>query len=328
MPDPVVLSSSSEHAAKPFDDPDADVIIRSSDDVDFRLYKLLLSLSSPVFRAMFDLPQPTLGDWKDGLPVVRLSEDSKTLFNLLLPIFPWGIPQFDTVQEWHLVLEAGEKYQMDGPRVAAGKALTGSKFIETQSLGVYALAIRFNLEELARIAAASTLLHNIPGLYSDELDGIRATALHRLIVYHQECGRKAADLIVCPKGVPVGSIWNGEWFRCSKCEESHLIASVTNTAFCSPSRARRWWTEFLSDVEAKLKERPCPETLRDSIPTASSMEGFGCAACRVRALADTAKLMEGLMPQVSRAIDSVGLHAFTSELPSDVSFQVELKYKP
>ncbi|KDQ50764.1 hypothetical protein JAAARDRAFT_551607 [Jaapia argillacea MUCL 33604] len=59
-------------------------------------------------------------------------------------------------------------------------------------------------------SAASTLLHNISGSSSDELDRIRATALHRFIVYHQECGRKAADRMVCPKGVPAGSIWNGE----------------------------------------------------------------------------------------------------------------------
>ncbi|KAH9022496.1 hypothetical protein EDB84DRAFT_1510327 [Lactarius hengduanensis] len=36
----------------------ADIIVRSSDHVDFRIHKLILATSSPVFRDMFSLSQP------------------------------------------------------------------------------------------------------------------------------------------------------------------------------------------------------------------------------------------------------------------------------
>lgn len=59
-----------------FNDTKADVILRSSDGIDFRMFKVLLSFASPFFEGMFDLPQPTnpsnLDDTKDGLPLIHL----------------------------------------------------------------------------------------------------------------------------------------------------------------------------------------------------------------------------------------------------------------
>ena len=49
-------------AGAPFDSLHADVILRSSDNIDFRTFKLLLSLASPFFEGMFEmhhLPMPS-----------------------------------------------------------------------------------------------------------------------------------------------------------------------------------------------------------------------------------------------------------------------------
>ena len=40
------------YAAPPFDHPQADVILHSSDNIDFRVFKLFLSLASPVFEIL------------------------------------------------------------------------------------------------------------------------------------------------------------------------------------------------------------------------------------------------------------------------------------
>ncbi|KZP05265.1 hypothetical protein FIBSPDRAFT_680381, partial [Athelia psychrophila] len=60
-----------------FDDHKADVILRSSNNVDFRCYKVLLSFASTFFDGMFSLPQPNGADsdgdaMKDGLHVVPM----------------------------------------------------------------------------------------------------------------------------------------------------------------------------------------------------------------------------------------------------------------
>lgn len=74
-----------------FDDPLADVILRSCDSVDFRVRKSILSEVSGFSRDMFSLPQ--LPDYvsfsvsddasMDGLPVVPVSEDKEALYLFL-----------------------------------------------------------------------------------------------------------------------------------------------------------------------------------------------------------------------------------------------------
>jgi hypothetical protein len=74
--------SESAYAASPFDHAKADVIIRSADNIDFRVFKLFLSLAFPFFDTLFDIPQPIEEseeqEIKDGLAVIPVSEDSKT----------------------------------------------------------------------------------------------------------------------------------------------------------------------------------------------------------------------------------------------------------
>ncbi|KAI0732150.1 hypothetical protein C8Q72DRAFT_753347, partial [Fomitopsis betulina] len=67
-------------APAPFNRSSADVILRSSDLVDFRVRKGILAEASSVFDDMFGIPQPentpSQGDTREGLPVVRLEENS------------------------------------------------------------------------------------------------------------------------------------------------------------------------------------------------------------------------------------------------------------
>src|SRR6202041_1557624 len=71
-----------------FDVPDTNIIIRSSDLVDFRVHKSVLAMTSPFFRDLFSLPQPSDTKTSDGLPVVELSEDSELLNSLVSIIYP------------------------------------------------------------------------------------------------------------------------------------------------------------------------------------------------------------------------------------------------
>lgn len=87
--------------------PSGGVVLRSSDKVEFKVYKNILALASPFFKVMFSLPeQPTdeaeilpvspsipstpsgAQDTIDGLPVIDLTETSETLNTLLRMIYP------------------------------------------------------------------------------------------------------------------------------------------------------------------------------------------------------------------------------------------------
>jgi hypothetical protein len=71
-----------------FDVPDANLIVRSSDLVDFLVHKPVLAMASPFFKDLLSLPQPSDGEFVDGLPVVQLSEDSEVLNTLVSMLYP------------------------------------------------------------------------------------------------------------------------------------------------------------------------------------------------------------------------------------------------
>ncbi|KAI9445828.1 hypothetical protein BJY52DRAFT_1177375, partial [Lactarius psammicola] len=66
--------------------PDASIIVRSSDQVNFRVHKSVLAMSSPFFKDLLSLPQPPDDELVDSLPVIQLSEDAD-LLNSLIPLF-------------------------------------------------------------------------------------------------------------------------------------------------------------------------------------------------------------------------------------------------
>ena len=85
---------------EPFDVPDANLIIRSSDYVDFRVHKPVLAMSSPFFKDLLSLPQPHDSDTVDGLPMIQFSEDSELLnclFSMLYPLHPVRPNSYDKV---------------------------------------------------------------------------------------------------------------------------------------------------------------------------------------------------------------------------------------
>ena len=71
-----------------FEVPDANIIIRSSDLIDFRVHKSVLAMSSPFFKDLLSLPQPSDSETSDGLPVIELSEDSELLHTLVSMLYP------------------------------------------------------------------------------------------------------------------------------------------------------------------------------------------------------------------------------------------------
>jgi hypothetical protein len=73
---------------EPLDVPNADLIIRSSDLVDFRVHKMILAMASPFFKDLLSLPQPSGSESVDGLPVVQFTECSELLNTLVSMLYP------------------------------------------------------------------------------------------------------------------------------------------------------------------------------------------------------------------------------------------------
>ncbi|KDQ50974.1 hypothetical protein JAAARDRAFT_199521 [Jaapia argillacea MUCL 33604] len=275
MPDTVASPGESGVSMAPFDHPKADIILRSSDGVDFRMFKLLLSLSSPFFDSMFELPQPC----EDVLPLLDVTEPSTTLRPLLSLCFPLAANitpiTFKTLEELQPVLEASVKYDMSAITTHLLTHLISPTFLQTQPLAVYAIACRYKLTPQARLAAKATLRQPPPGSplcpFTNHLDNIPATSLFRLLEYRHRCTEIASSVPFGTKWMPLTYVW----FNCSHCPPGKRLRSWAwegdDDFECR--YPRQWWEEFMEVASGELGKRPCGETVTGPPPSSSSSDG-------------------------------------------------------
>ncbi|EKM47976.1 uncharacterized protein PHACADRAFT_109583, partial [Phanerochaete carnosa HHB-10118-sp] len=138
-------------ASSPFNKPSADVILRTSDGVDFHAHKIVLSLASSFFETMFSIPQPASSDPTER-PVVEMVEDSKTLDCLLRYCYPVQDPFAPSLELLDSVLESAKKYDFTETIDLVTGKLCG--FLSTNALSLFAIGCRHRNEDLAIRAAA------------------------------------------------------------------------------------------------------------------------------------------------------------------------------
>ena len=94
-----------------FDAPDADVILRSSDGKDLRVHRLILSLASPVFQGMFNLPQST--ELSPETPTIDVPESSDILQPFFRYLYPRSLPKISDLAMWTALYAVADKYNAE-----------------------------------------------------------------------------------------------------------------------------------------------------------------------------------------------------------------------
>ncbi|KAI5987108.1 hypothetical protein EDD15DRAFT_1509838 [Pisolithus albus] len=249
-------------ALPPFDHVKADVILRSSDGVDFRVFRLFLSLASPFFETLFDLPQPSEEanadmEIKDGLPVIPVSEGSKTLDSLLRFCYPCtlaGDPVIEDFREIINVLDAAKKYSLDAIQPAVCKSLFTPKILEAHSLRCFAIACRARMQEQCDLAAKYTLREPlIPGWFK-EIELITSTELLSLLTYHRKCSSAVQTLKDDLSWIPAElQPRYGSSCRCSD-KESWRSSGTPD-----------WWKGFIVSTFLDLLDKPCAESIQSNV---------------------------------------------------------------
>jgi hypothetical protein len=244
-------------AQAPFDDPNGDVTLRSSDGIDFHVIKFILSFVSPVFKDMFTLPQGSQSDIP-SVPVIPVEENSMTLNSLLLLCYPSSTPTFNSFEEGKAVLEAAKKYDMEATLGRAGDIVM-AQFLPTNSLELYALSCRFGWQHHAQTAATQTLNSEIKDLGRSGLRDTTRFDYHRLLVYHYECGA-AAEAVVGSLSWLEPSMSNNDMpmWSCgteTKAGRQLCIANLGNRVITP------WFDEYLVSSGEELLARPCESTI-------------------------------------------------------------------
>ena len=177
-------------AAAPFDDARADLVLQSSDKIHFRVFKLIISLASPIFADMFRMPSPPSQNSHE-VQVVSLSEDSTALDVALRHIYPMPPLEGDTLLYASILTEFARKYQVDGLDKHISRYLTVS--IELDPVGVYAMAIAYGHNSVGANAARSCLNLRFSNLQSPYLQCI--TSELELLKYYVACGEATSVFV-------------------------------------------------------------------------------------------------------------------------------------
>ncbi len=182
-------------ADTPFNDPtdNVDLVIRTTDNVDFFVLSVLLTLRSPSSFFRHALQDSKHTEERDGLPVLEVTEDSDTFRTILLFCYPDVAPEIKSVEQLQAVGVALEKYCMDRAMGRFVQAVLASSMISEQPLRVFALAVANGWKKIGEAAARNTLVLPLRQAISDveELNIITARHLYRLQDYHARCGEAA-----------------------------------------------------------------------------------------------------------------------------------------
>jgi hypothetical protein len=317
MSHPAEFSLTFSDAPSPFDDPDADLIIRSSDRVQFRVYKSLLSLASPVFKDMFSLPQPPDGannEAVDGHPVVKFTETSTTIHNLLILCYPAYLfgsnpsPTIRSLSDVGNLLEAVTKYDMHKTRDTVCQFLLQPQFLEKEPLRVYVIACRERHEAIARTAARHVIRHEL--LREDffsELEMVDAGLLYQVLLYHKRC-------ILAAMAVASDYTWIREGhFGFRACPELMGIGSVDHTIQGKRKEGRvpaikvhGWWSKFMEDTKVALQKSVSEETIKDAGRVSEACAAANqCSRCRPVAVHYMEAFVDAFAKEVDKRISQV-----------------------
>ena len=258
-------------ASFPFNDPKADFIIRSSDNIHFYIHKSLLSIVSPVFEGILEVLDSTPQKLYDDRPCLPVADDSLHLTYLL----SWCDPRSDrskmrsTLDCLAMRLSIAKKYGVDAMFEDAQKDLLAH--CSVGPLRVYAIAIRFRLDDVVQKAAQATLGLSLAKYNFPDLKHISAFAIQNLHNYHFECKEAIRDLLASEswaenmkvaashlssrrKDIDSENLWHThgvEYFSLKR-----LAVVSGGFLWLSTGKTAPWWSEYVETMIYILNDRP------------------------------------------------------------------------
>jgi hypothetical protein len=314
------MSGNSAYAAAPFDHAKADIILRSSDNIDFRVFKLFLSLASPFFETLFDIPQPVEEDGdqeiKDGLAVIPVTEDSKTLDALLRFCYPSTLvddPNIEVLNDAMDVLEAARKYSLDAIEKKARQAIANPKILEAEPLRCFAIAHRGRLREETILAARYTLTQPLIPSWFQEIELITATDLLSLLTYHRRCGdavyalRLDLSWITSHYGSSEACSWlSGRYYHYNNYTNCGCHGATKSGRYTLFNVLLQWWEDFMEETFLALRDKPCKETVQASAEkTVQTIKARNCQACSPKITEGMRDFLDLFMKKIEETVSQV-----------------------
>ncbi|EJU03503.1 hypothetical protein DACRYDRAFT_29876, partial [Dacryopinax primogenitus] len=144
-------------SAPPLLEDTVDVVLKSSDGVDFRVHKMFLAIASTAFESTFLLPSNPQGETESTLPSVSLVEIAEVIALILAYIYPIKRPSRPSLALLKGALRAAHKYDMQPVLSGLRPHLLHQDFLRYDPIGVYGIASTLGFKEEARVVYESSL---------------------------------------------------------------------------------------------------------------------------------------------------------------------------
>lgn len=283
-------------AEAPFDDPQADIILRSggSSTVDFRTYKHYLSTASPIFEDMAAFPQRRPDSSLSNVLIVQMQEGEHDLRSLLLFCHPGTLPDLPTnLNQLYRLASLAEKYMLDFATAWVRKL--SHPIITTTPIGGYIVARKFQWKEEAEIAARQCLtlsLDKIIAWHDPILCDAPASFFQDLLWYHRTCSE-----VLSAYTRPIR--WKRDWYAQDREPPGFIYSTYFYTydepSFCcsgdtyenggAAMYSKQWWEIFMSGLSKDLSHIPSFDVvLTPQSFNAAMAEAIKCEQCRSIAL--------------------------------------------
>ena len=269
------------------DDPDADIILRSSDRVDFIVYKVILSKASPVFMTMFTLPQPATDTQPDSCrPIVELAENSNVLAAFLSVMYPPTpmSPKPLSLDDLIAALDMARKYDIAAMSDRLLMDFGGLETLQNKALEAFCAAYSRKLAKVAKIAAEASLKHRLTlDAIGDKLQYTNGPAFHSLWKFHRACSAVAIKAIsgnvFGPGWIPTDPPpwWGVASANC--CCNRHDYRFAPKKFHWS---AHISWGDYLNRARKALRKHPCSEAItnQDTSILRPSYQAQMCDECK------------------------------------------------
>ena len=182
---------------------DADIILRASRcdaPRDFRVHRIILSIVSPVFKDMFDVPQPIppASPAEATIPIINVDDTPEDLEVFLRVIYPFGLPTMSTLDAISDALVTLDKYQVQAGSLQPLRSLLVSpEFLKNDPIRVYSLACRWGFKEEADLAAPYTSSLDVLGrICEEDLRRMTGVEYHRILILEKERRSKCVNYIL------------------------------------------------------------------------------------------------------------------------------------
>ena len=300
-------STTPRNASAPFAEHScADLIIRSSDSVNFWVAKVILSLSSPVFQDMFAVvinPPPegsSSQEYIGGVPVVDLTEDESTVDNILRICYPGENPT-PLLDDTTKLLRAARKYEIQPVEQECLRMF--KTLASTHPMEIYAIACTFDIEDVARVAAQASLafsLEDLAFIQTVDVKNLAFSYFQGLCEYRRTCQQQmvaAAHVEYwaperhggrLPYPIKLRKVQRGERADVLCCEgKSHVVDGRLIV--------KSWFSTYLTEVRAVLStlQSQGKKPKFDESPTKSALTAaMKCTTCQLTAVENVWALSE------------------------------------